>query len=131
MSMLFTYPGNACILKDFENDTYVGIAYCFKAKGCPVFATFSARVSEDRPFEFCLLWITESLEQGLKQKNREPTTAICYRDANRAIITGDGQHYAIGVSGGSLHYACPEEGLVTDDDLSRELSKKMRCTDRC
>lgn len=130
MTELFVFPGNACILKDKEHEAYVGIAYCFQAQGRPVFATISTKPTKEQPLEYCLCWIIESLVQGMKQKNREPTTPVAYRNDNAAIITGDGKQHAVGVANGNLHYACPEEGHMTVEQLSLALLAKMRCPDR-
>lgn len=127
---LFVHEGNAIILRDAQNGNYVGIAFARLVKGVPEFATFSSRVTEQSPYEYCLLYIVESLTVGLREKGFNVTAPIPLRDSNRALITGDGEHYAIGVAGGKFHYACRDEGNVSDEMMALALSKKMRCPDR-
>jgi len=126
---MFIYPGNAVILKDYSHDRYVGLMYAGKDGEDPVFATVSEQISPSKPREYVMMFLAETLEQGLRQKGRELVTSVVLREANCAIITGDGKHYAVAVDAGNFQYACPD-GNVTDLQLETALIKKMRCPDR-
>lgn len=127
---MFVHEGNAIILRDLLKGNYVGIAYVRTVNGAPEFATFSSIVNDDNPYQYCLLFIIESLTVGLREKGFSINAPVILREGNRAMITGDGEHYAVGVNNGTLHYACRAEGLVSDDMMALALARKMRCPDR-
>ena len=123
----YVHPGNAIILKDYLRNVYVGIAYIQRHNNVPEFCTFASAVDAESPYEYCLLFITESLRIGAEMRGKELTAPVVIRDCDRAMITGDGEHYAVGVSGGKLNHACRAEGIVSDDDMAAHLERKMKC----
>lgn len=127
---LFVHAGRAIILKDIQQDNYVGLAYVTRKDGKPEFASFAAKVSKDSPYQYTMLYIIQSLTVGMQERGVPIEDPIPLRDCNRAMITGDGGHYAIGVQNGKLHYTCAEEGFVSDAMMAMALAKKMRCPDR-
>lgn len=127
---MFKHEGNAIILHDWQKNAYVGIAYVRTVNGAPEFATFSSKVTSENPYQYCLLFIIESLTVGLQDRGFVMTAPIPLQERNRAMITGDGEGYAVGVADGRLHYACRAEGLVSDDMMALALARKMRCPDR-
>lgn len=127
---LFIHEGNAIILIDREKNAYVGIAFAEKVGDNPIFATISTKTSYNQDYRQSLLFIADSLQQGLEEEGFKLTKPVVIRDSNKALITGNGERYAVGVGSGTFSYACRAEGVVTDEMMVEVLKSKMRCQDR-
>jgi hypothetical protein len=131
---MFTTPGEKIILYDAGQKMYVGIAYVGHKGTEPEFATYACGISKTNSYLDCMEEIYKALDiaQDMRLGDGAPIfseySAIVHK-ADRAMVTVEGNHYAVGVKNGKFHFAVPEAKDVSDEELEEMLESKMGCSD--